>query len=146
MLGCFWATGCISGGSTCPEHIKKQYSIYCLVDTMVDEDVAGFLMNEKPCRTLFAVQNLKDEKTYATTISKVIDTPYSHTSDILEKLDDLGLVESEMMGNRKMQRLTEEGVDLVEKLEPIVGDVWSGAAQVELEMKEESGTGASKDE
>ena len=103
-------------------------------------------MNEKPCRTLFAVQNLKDEKTYATTISKVIDTPYSHTSDILEKLDDLGLVESEMMGNRKMQRLTEEGVDLVEKLEPIVGDVWSGAAQVELEMKEESGTGASKDE
>jgi DNA-binding MarR family transcriptional regulator len=107
---------------------------------MADDETVGFLLKEKPCRALFAIQNLDAEQAYGSNISKYIDTTYAHVINVLDSLEGLDLIKSKKKGRKRMYRLTEKGSEYVEDLKQVAGDAWDGSATVRIEMKEESGS------
>jgi DNA-binding MarR family transcriptional regulator len=109
-----------------------------MVDDIMDDSIVDLFLQEKPCRALYAIENLKDDETYATNVSKMIDTNYAHTVKILGKFEEMGLTESEKEGRKKFIRFTEEGSELLDKLRPLLRDTFDNSLDVELGMKEKS--------
>lgn len=79
------------------------------------EDLESFFLNVKPVKILIALNNPGTEN-YASAISKQTDCTYSHTVRIIQKLEDKGLVESNMKGRKKEIELTEQGLELAKAL------------------------------
>lgn len=74
-------------------------------------DAVSLILQQKPARLLIAIN--REGETYASVISREIESTFAHTTKILAKLEELGLVTFEQDGsdNRvKRVALTSQGI------------------------------------
>lgn len=87
-------------------------------------DAANLILQQKPSQTLLVIG--REGQTYASVISKEIESTFAHTANILGKLEELGLVKFIPDGNDsrvKRVELTRKGVRasaLVEDLKAVL--------------------------
>jgi DNA-binding MarR family transcriptional regulator len=74
---------------------------------MSDENAEKLFLQEKPTRTLLYIDSMG--KTYASVISKEIDSTFAHTTRILAKMEQCGLIRFTFEGRIKYVELTEYG-------------------------------------
>lgn len=84
-----------------------------------DLSVAEFLLKEKPCSVLVEIGRM--DEAYGSTLSREVDTTYSHCNRIISDLEDKGLIESEKSGRKNILSLTDEGRRVAEALENLLG-------------------------
>jgi DNA-binding MarR family transcriptional regulator len=85
---------------------------------MSREEVENLFLQEKPTLALLTIWSLR--KTYASVITKQINSTFAHTTKILSKMDDMGLVQFTSEGRIKYVELTEYGVDVVTNLRDFI--------------------------
>ncbi|MCC4765332.1 MarR family transcriptional regulator [Methanosarcina sp. DH1] len=74
---------------------------------MSDENPEKLFLQEKPTRALLFIGSMG--KTYASVISKEIDSTFAHTTRILAKMEQCGLIRFTFEGRIKFVELTEYG-------------------------------------
>ena len=74
---------------------------------MSDENAEKLFLQEKPTRTLLFIGSTG--KTYASVISREIDSTFAHTTRILAKMEQCGLIRFTFEGRIKFVELTEYG-------------------------------------
>ena len=77
-------------------------------------------LREKPARIFIGLKIAKEKPVYVTMLSKYADCTYSHTINILNSLEKLGLVKFEKQGRIKGVALTDDGWDVAHNLEAIM--------------------------
>ncbi|HOW14135.1 MarR family transcriptional regulator [Methanosarcina sp.] len=82
---------------------------------MSDEDAEKLFLQEKPTRALLFIGSTG--KTYASVISKEIDSTFAHTTRILSKMEQSGLIRFTFEGRIKFVELTEYGKEVESALE-----------------------------
>lgn len=70
--------------------------------------LSSLFLKEKPVMTLVFIGD-QDGETYCSEVSAEIDSTYAHTVRIISRLKELGLLETEKKGRKKMLKLTPEG-------------------------------------
>lgn len=71
------------------------------------------LLNTKPVKTLIEI-NKSNDRTYCTPIAEKVDTTYAHQVKIIDKLEQKGLVDSNIVGRKKILSLTSKGQEYAE--------------------------------
>ena len=99
----------------------------------MEDDTVEMFLKMKPCKALFAIQNLKDSETYPRKISEEIGSTYAHTTDIINRIREAGLVDSEKKGRKRMLTLTEKGSTLAEDLRPFIDNLQDSSGKQSLE-------------
>ena len=90
----------------------------------MDNDAFNLILQQKPARVLLAVR--REGGTYASVISREIESTFSHTTNILGKLEEQGIVIFEQDGNDnrvKRVELTQKGeaaAELIEELSAVL--------------------------
>ena len=74
---------------------------------MSDENAEKLFLQEKPTRALLFIGSMG--KTYASVISREIDSTFAHTTRILAKMEQCGLIRFTFEGRIKFVELTEYG-------------------------------------
>jgi DNA-binding MarR family transcriptional regulator len=82
---------------------------------MPDEDAEKLFLQEKPTLALLFIGSMG--KTYASVISKEIDSTFAHTTRILSKMEHSGLIRFTFEGRIKFVELTEYGKEVETALE-----------------------------
>jgi DNA-binding MarR family transcriptional regulator len=82
---------------------------------MSDEDAEKLFLQEKPTRALLFIGSTG--KTYASVVSKEIDSTFAHTTRILSKMEQSGLIRFTFEGRIKYVELTEYGKKVETALE-----------------------------
>lgn len=109
---------------------------------MAEEYPEQLFLQEKPALALLTIGSL--EKTYASVITKEINSTFAHTTKILSKMEQHGLVKFSVEGRVKYVELTELGYDVVEALKNLIltlevnlpkGETASGELQTETNTK-----------
>ncbi|WP_440948266.1 MarR family transcriptional regulator [Methanosarcina sp. T3] len=77
---------------------------------MSDDDAEKLFLQEKPTLALLFVGSMG--KTYASVISKEIDSTFAHTTRILSKMEQSGLIRFTFEGRIKFVELTEYGKEV----------------------------------
>lgn len=77
---------------------------------MPEEDAEKLFLQEKPTRALLFIG--LTGKTYASVISKEIDSTFAHTTRILSKMEQSGLIRFAFEGRIKFVELTEYGKEV----------------------------------
>ncbi|MGB9939211.1 MarR family transcriptional regulator [Methanosarcina sp.] len=77
---------------------------------MSDENAEKLFLQEKPTRALLFIGSMG--KTYASVISKEIDSTFAHTTRILAKMEQCGLIRFTFEGRIKFVELTEYGKEV----------------------------------
>lgn len=77
---------------------------------MSDENVEKLFLQEKPTLALLFIGSMG--KTYASVISKEIDSTFAHTTRILAKMEQCGLIRFTFEGRIKFVELTEYGKEV----------------------------------
>jgi DNA-binding MarR family transcriptional regulator len=77
---------------------------------MSEEDAEKLFLQEKPTRALLFIGSTG--KTYASVISKEIDSTFAHTTRILSKMEQSGLIRFTLEGRIKFVELTEYGKEV----------------------------------
>ncbi|KKG17084.1 hypothetical protein EO98_18355 [Methanosarcina sp. 2.H.T.1A.6] len=77
---------------------------------MSDEDAEKLFLQEKPTLALLFIGSMG--KTYASVISKEIDSTFAHTTRILSKMEHSGLIRFTFEGRIKFVELTEYGKEV----------------------------------
>lgn len=77
---------------------------------MSDEDAEKLFLQEKPTRALLFIG--LTGKTYASVISKEIDSTFAHTTRILSKMEQSGIIRFTSEGRIKFVELTEYGKEV----------------------------------
>lgn len=85
---------------------------------MAEEYPEHLFLQEKPTLAMLAIHSL--EKTYASVITKEIDSTFAHTTKILSKMEEYGLVKFTVEGRIKYVELTDHGYDVVDKLKELI--------------------------
>lgn len=106
---------------------------------MSEEDAEKLFLQEKPTRALLFIGSTG--KTYASVISKEIDSTFAHTTRILSKMEQSGLIRFTFEGRIKFVELTEYG----KEVETALKDFRNIIAE-ESPLKEESLTAEGKEE
>lgn len=101
---------------------------------MSDENAEKLFLQEKPTRALLFIGS--KGKTYASIISKEIDSTFAHTTRILAKMEQSGLIRFTFEGRIKFVELTEYGRDVEAALEEFRDII---AEEPPKDQKEESG-------
>jgi DNA-binding MarR family transcriptional regulator len=78
-----------------------------------------FFLNVKPVKILIAL-NDPNTGSYASAVSKKTDCTYSHTVRIIQRMEESGLIDSEMKGRKKELELTEKGKELAKALSEVM--------------------------
>lgn len=73
-----------------------------------EEDVIDLFMQEKPKKILIYIKK-ENKPLYTSIISKEVNTTYSHTFNVLKRLEELKLVSFKKSGRVKLIKLTELG-------------------------------------
>lgn len=79
-------------------------------DIMSDENAEKLFLQEKPTLALLFIGSMG--KTYASVISKEIDSTFAHTTRILAKMEQCGLIRFTFEGRIKFVELTEYGKEV----------------------------------
>ena len=77
---------------------------------MSEEDAEKLFLHEKPTRALLFIGSTG--KTYASVISKEIDSTFAHTTRILSKMEQSGLIRFTFEGRIKFVELTKYGEEV----------------------------------
>ncbi|WP_406661536.1 MarR family transcriptional regulator [Methanolobus sp. ZRKC3] len=85
---------------------------------MTKEYAEQLFLQEKPALALLAIWSL--QKTYASIITKEINSTFAHTTKILTKMEEHGLVKFSLEGRVKYVELTEHGYKVVEALKALI--------------------------
>ena len=85
---------------------------------MAEEYAEQLFLQEKPTLALLAISSFK--KTYASVITKEISSTFAHTTKILSKMEEHGLVEFTVEGRVKYVELTEHGMNVVDALKNLI--------------------------
>lgn len=92
---------------------------------MAEEYPEQLFLQEKPSRALLTIDALG--KTYASVVTKEINSTFAHTTKILSKMEQYGLVKFTVEGRVKYVELSERGYDVVDALKNLIitlkGDV-----------------------
>lgn len=102
---------------------------------MAKEYAEQLFLQEKPTLALLAIWSF--QKTYASVITKEINSTFAHTTKILSKMEEHGLVKFTMEGRVKYVELTDLGFKVVEALKNLIialgGEPPEGISQEENE-------------
>ena len=112
---------------------KSAKKIKC--DIMSDENAEKLFLQEKPTLALLFIGSMG--KTYASVISKEIDSTFAHTTRILTKMEQCGLIRFTFEGRIKFVELTEYGTEVETALKEF-RDIIAKEPAVESIDKEES--------
>jgi len=85
---------------------------------MAEEYPEQLFLQEKPALALLTISSF--QKTYASVITKEINSTFAHTTKILSKMEQHGLVKFTVEGRVKYVELTEQGSDVVEALKNLI--------------------------
>jgi len=85
---------------------------------MTKEYAEQLFLQEKPALALLAIWSL--QKTYASIITKEINSTFAHTTKILIKMEEHGLVNFSLEGRVKYVELTEHGYRVVDALKSLI--------------------------
>ena len=100
---------------------------------MAKEYAEQLFLQEKPTLALLAIWSF--QKTYASVITKEINSTFAHTTKILSKMEEHGLVKFTMEGRVKYVELTDSGFKVVEALKNLIialeGELPEGMEQAE---------------
>jgi len=99
--------------------VRVKFAFSDIGDNMVEKEKpvsVELFLRDKPAKILLGLKT-KDASVYATILSKKADCTYSHTIKILNVFRDLGLVKFNKTGRIKKVELTDEGMDLAQKME-----------------------------
>lgn len=100
---------------------------------MAKEYAEQLFLQEKPTLALLAIWSF--QKTYASVITKEINSTFAHTTKILSKMEEHGLVKFTMEGRVKYVELTDSGFKVVEALKNLIialeGELPEGMEQEE---------------
>lgn len=89
----------------------------------MEKDLKEFLFNTKPVDLIISLRR-QNTGNYASSLSRQIDSTYSHTVKMLHKMEDkFNLVKSEKKGRKKIFTLTPHGEKVSEKLDDLVETV-----------------------
>lgn len=86
-----------------------------------DSDMKDFFLKEKPVMALVTIRREREE-IYCSVISRRIDTTYAHTVKIISRLEDIGMVESNKKGRKKILELTPKGEKFADTFLDLLGD------------------------
>ncbi len=121
---------------------------------MSDENAEKLFLQEKPTLALIFIGSMG--KTYASVISKEIDSTFAHTTRILAKMEQCGLIIFTFEGRIKFVELTEYGKEVESALkefrdilskEPLVETAQKGESERKAEEEgSESGRGEAAEE
>ena len=81
-------------------------------------ELEALFFRDKPARLLVYIK--KERRSYASVLSKQINATYSHTKEILDRMQKLGLVTFTKTGRTKHITLTPLGTDLAEHFEALI--------------------------
>ncbi len=84
----------------------------------VKDSIENMFLREKPASILLAIA--KQNKSYASIISKEVDTTYAHTTSVLSEMENYGLISSNQDGRVKYIELTDLGKNIVEALRVLI--------------------------
>jgi len=85
---------------------------------MAEEYPEQLFLQEKPALALLTIGAL--EKTYASVVTKEINSTFAHTTKILSKMEQYGLIKFTVEGRVKYVELTELGSNVVEALKNLI--------------------------
>lgn len=85
---------------------------------MKKEYAEQLFLQEKPTLALLAIWSL--QKTYASVITKEINSTFAHTTKILSKMEEHGLLQFTVEGRVKYVELTEHGYNVVDALKDLI--------------------------
>lgn len=108
---------------------------------MSDENAEKLFLQEKPTRALLFIGSMG--KTYASVISKEIDSTFAHTTKTLAKMEQFGLIRFTFEGRIKFVELTEYGKEVETALKEFRDII---AAEPPKVQKEEFHTDTNREE
>lgn len=85
---------------------------------MTKEYAEQLFLQEKPTLALLAIWSF--QKTYASVITKEINSTFAHTTKILSKMEEHGLVQFSVEGRVKYVELTDHGFRVVDALKNLI--------------------------
>ncbi|MEA1984432.1 MAG: MarR family transcriptional regulator [Euryarchaeota archaeon] len=85
---------------------------------MPKEYAENLFLQEKPTLALLAIWDFK--RTYASVITKEINSTFAHTTKILSKMEEHSLIKFTVEGRIKYVELTEQGHKVVEALKELI--------------------------
>ena len=100
---------------------------------MPDEDAEKLFLQEKPTLALLFTGSMG--KTYASVISKEIDSTFAHTTRILSKMEHSGLIRFTFEGRIKFVELTEYGKEVEAALQEFRNVITKGSPSREESLK-----------
>ncbi|MDQ1274667.1 MAG: hypothetical protein QG610_239 [Euryarchaeota archaeon] len=110
---------------------------------MYEEDAEKLFLQEKPTRALLFIGSTG--KTYASVISKEIDSTFAHTTRILSKMEQSGLIRFTFEGRIKFVELTEYGKEVETALKDFRNIIAEESPLKEENMTAEEKEGVEKD-
>jgi DNA-binding MarR family transcriptional regulator len=88
-------------------------------DNSHEQPTHELFLNQIPAKILAALKNPRIDN-YGRPISRAIDSTYSHTLKTITRLENHGIVETEIDGRKKTIMLTEKGEELAEHTEKLL--------------------------
>ena len=104
---------------------------------MSDENAEKLFLQEKPTRALLFIGSMG--KTYASVISKEIDSTFAHTTRILAKIEQCGLIRFTFEGRIKFVELTEYGREVEAALKEFRDIIAEEPPEIQEEKSRETG-------
>ncbi|MFI5384387.1 MAG: MarR family transcriptional regulator [Methanosarcina thermophila] len=104
---------------------------------MSDENAEKLFLQEKPTRALLFIGSMG--KTYASVISKEIDSTFAHTTRILAKMEQCGLIRFTFEGRIKFVELTEYGREVEAALKEFRDIIAEEPPEIQEEKSRETG-------
>lgn len=81
-------------------------------------EIENLFFREKPARLLVYIK--KEQKAYASTLAKNIDCTYAHTVKLLDRMQEMGLVNFDKTGRIKYISLTSLGDELAQHFDSLI--------------------------
>src|SRR5512145_2250602 len=110
---------------------------------MSEENAEKLFLQEKPTLALLFIGSMG--KTYASVISKEIDSTFAHTTRILAKMEQCGLIRFTFEGRIKFVELTEYGREVETALKDFRNIIAEESPLKEENMTAEEKEGVEKD-
>lgn len=110
---------------------------------MTKEYAEQLFLQEKPTLALLAIWSF--QKTYASVITKEINSTFAHTTKILSKMEEHGLVTFTVEGRVKYVELTDHGYRVVDALKSLIMAI-EGESPESVEGSESQGQDAQETE
>lgn len=88
-----------------------------------NQELEDLFLRRKPAKLLIYIK--KENKPYASTLAKRIDCTYAHTVKLLQKMENLGLVNFSKDGRIKFVELTDSGTELADQFDSLLNTTMS---------------------